>query len=144
MWVKVLTTALSSLSIKQDPVELVTLTVRREISALVLKLLLSLTLTAAIIFSMIQSGSALRSLLGSSENGTLVQFIIFGVLTIAGLGTLVFMFNRKSKATVDPIVPSTGLEELVITFVQGFLEGLNSADSPGSKKNRSQDSHPQP
>jgi hypothetical protein len=138
---KYLLLALSALTLKgpastrivrDGTIEFVRRTIRTEVSAMGLKLLVGLILVSTIVFSIIQIGHAVHTLLAQFENGFIFEIAGFAVIALASSLALYFTFESSPKDEVVETVAMRSvptpfdLPNLAFQFAQGFMAGLNS------------------
>ena len=86
---------------------------------------------------MIELGIEFRSYLAQFENGQMIELATFSAVAVVGSIMLYFLFSNRTKSPAKNIKvqSSPGLfdvQNLVIKFSEGFMEGLES-HSPSQK-----------
>jgi len=123
----------SALESKNIMSEFIKQTIRTEVSAIGLKLLIGIVLVSTIIFSIIQLGQVSQTLLRPLENGSIIELVIFSIVVVLCLIMLYLLFknwqtNSAVKKNKDQFSSMTvDLQSLGIKFAEGILEGLESA-----------------
>jgi hypothetical protein len=121
-------------------VEIVKKTIRSEVSAMGFKFLIGVVLVSTIVFAMIQSGYAFQTLLSQFENGLILELVVFSSVTVAGLLALYLLFKSRqnqglAEVTQPPaLLKAFELQNLVVHFVEGFTEGLDSSQKHRNSK----------
>jgi hypothetical protein len=105
------------------------------ISAITLRIMVGLVLAAAIIISLLSLSQDLHLYLGTFQNGTLLQFVTFGLTLVASsLGLFWLVMKREieidseQKDTSVTSLLSCDLKAIGVKFVEGFINGLAKED----------------
>lgn len=121
-------------SLISESMDLALAKVHDEILALALRLLASIILTAAIIYSFISISEQINFILLTQENGGLISIGVFLLLLVVCLGLLVFLLKRPSakpeaEVAVTPARDELALaiEKLLLVFIEGLIEGLEAS-----------------
>lgn len=100
-------------------------TIRVEMSALVLKILLGIIISSILIFSIFQIAIHYVTWLEPIQGEGASPILVFSLLGLSCLGVLYFLFkNKESKNNVP--VPNDSTMSLFLVFGQGFLDGYQS------------------
>lgn len=120
----------SKISSQSSMIKIVSETVRKEISKLILKIVFGLVATGILIYSLIVLGQHLQFYLLLYDNGTVLSVFFFSVVSVICVFFLFKLFHKK-EVEEDPIAKLfTGdeakfrLGKIYEQFMTGLAEGI--------------------
>lgn len=120
----------SKISSQSSMIKVVSETVRKEISKLILKIVFGLVATGILIYSLIVLGQHLQFYLLLNDNGTVLSVLFFSIVSIVCV-FLLFKLFHKAEADDDPISKLFSGDEakfrlgkIYEQFMAGMAEGI--------------------
>ncbi len=141
----VLFSQIESLSESQkQKIQAVKIELRREVLTVVLKILVGFALTAGIVISVLHLGDSLHQHLSEIENQFLYELLSFGSFGLLCSIFLILLFRNDLVRRRVEMVPNQtthktiDFESLLMTFLEGFLDGLEKINHKNKKRNEAE------
>ena len=125
----------SSMSSQASLINIVTDTVKREISRIILKIVFGLVATGVLIYSLIVLGQHLQFYLLVYENGPFLSVLFFSLLAI-GCAFILFKLFHKKETEGDPLSKLFSSDEakfrigkIYENFISGLADGIRESNA---------------
>ncbi len=137
----------SKINSQSSMIKVVSETIRKEISKLILKIVFGLVATGVLIYSLIVLGQHLQFYLLLYDNGTVLSIFFFSIVSVLCV-FLLFKLFHKAEAEEDPISKLFSgndakfrLGKIYEQFMAGMAEGIreNPVDAEPKSKARIDD-----